>query len=148
MMVTKSSPVEKAASCFRGGYNCAQCVLLTMQEFWNVEDPLEPRVASAFGGGIGGRGSLCGALTGGIIAIGLNFGSNTPSPKEREEAYLLALKSYNRFKKECGSTLCRDLIGYDLTDPRELENAGNSEVFLDKCVHFVKKAVKILTDLK
>ena len=148
MTVDKSIYVEKAASHFREGYNCAQSVLLTMQKFWNVANPLEPKVASAFGGGIGRRGSLCGALTGGVIAIGLKYGTNKPLVEEREKAYSLALEFYNRFKKNCGSVLCRDLIGYDLTDPEELEKARNSNVFNEKCIYFVEKAIEILTALK
>jgi len=147
-MDRKAVYVEKAASLFKEGYNCAQSVLLTMQDFWNEKEPLEPKVASAFGGGIGGRGSLCGALTGGVIAIGQKYGSNKPIDKEREKAYFLALKFYDRFQKEFGSVFCRDLIGYDLTDPKERKKARDSNVFLNKCVHFVEKAVDILIDLK
>lgn len=148
MMVDKSVCVEEAVSHFKEGYNCAQSVLLAMQKFWRVENPLEPKVASAFGGGIGRRGSLCGALTGGVIAIGLRHGANKPNAREREKAYSLALKFYNQFEKDCSSVLCRDLIGYDLTNPRELEKARKSNVFAEKCVHFVEKAVEILTDLR
>ena len=146
-MNRKAVHMEKAASLFRGGYNCAQSVLLTMQDFWNEKKPLEPRIASAFGGGIGRRGSLCGALTGGVIAIGQKYGSNKPIPKERKKVYSLALEFYDRFQKELGSVFCRDLIGYDLTDPKELKKAGDSNVFLHKCVHFVEKAVDILIDI-
>lgn len=146
-MDRKAVYVEKAASRFREGYNCAQSVLLTMQEFWNEKKPLEPKIASAFGGGIGGRGSLCGALTGGVIAIGQKYGTNKPTGKEREKAYFLALKFYDRFQKEFGSVFCRDLVGYDLTDSQERKKARDDDVFLHKCVHFVEKAVDILTDL-
>jgi hypothetical protein len=59
----------------------------------------------------------------------------------------LALKFYDSFQKELGSVFCRDLIGYDLTDPKELKKAWDSKVFLNKCVHFVEKAVDILIDL-
>jgi len=119
-----------------------------MQKFWNVENPLEPKVASAFGGGIGRRGSLCGALTGGVIAIGLRYGTNKPIVEEREKAYTLALKFYTQFKENCGGVLCRDLIGFDLTNPDELAKARSSNVSMDKCVHFIEKAVEILIDLK
>lgn len=119
-----------------------------MQKFWNVKNSLEPKVASAFGGGIGGRGSLCGALTGGVIAIGLKYGTNKSIPEEREKAYLQALKFYTQFEKNCGGVLCRNLIGYDLTNPRELEQAKNSNIFARKCSHFVEEAIKILISLK
>ena len=147
-MNRKDVYVKKAASLFGQGYNCAQSVLLTMQEFWNEKKPVEPKVASAFGGGIGGRGSLCGALTGGVIAIGQKYGNNEPKSKGRDEAYSVALKFYDRFQKENGSVFCRDLIGYDLTDPKERTKARDSKVFLNKCVHFVEKAVDILIDLE
>ena len=147
-MNRKTIYVEKAASLFKEGYNCAQSVLLTMQEFWNEKKPLEPKVASAFGGGIGGRGSLCGALTGGVIAIGQKYGNNEPNSKGRDETYSVALKFYDRFQKEFGSVFCRDLIGYDLTDSKERKKAWESQVFLNKCVHFVEKAVDILIDLE
>ena len=139
--------VEKGASLFRKGYNCAQSVLLAMQDFWNEKDILEPKIASAFGGGIGRRGSLCGALTGGVIAIGQKYGSNRPVLGERGKAYSLALKFYDRFLEEHGSVFCRDLVGYDLTDPRELKKAWGSNVFFSKCLHFVERAVDILIDL-
>ena len=77
-MKQKAVYVGKVAALFREGYNCAQSVLLAMQDFWNERKPLEPKIASAFGGGIGKRGSLCGALTGGVITIGQKYGSNKP----------------------------------------------------------------------
>lgn len=119
-----------------------------MQRFWEVENPLEPKVASAFGGGIGRRGSLCGALTGGVITIGLRYGTNTPSSKTREQAYSMALEFYERFEKECGSVLCRDLIGYDLTNPEDLKAARSADAFMQKCVHFIRKAVEALIDME
>ncbi len=146
-MNRKAVYVEKGASLFRQGYNCAQSVLLTMQDFWNEKKTLEPKIASAFGGGIGRRGSLCGALTGGVIAIGQKHGSNKPITSERQKAYSLALTFYDRFQKEHGSVFCRDLIGYDLSDSKELKKAWDSNVFISKCLHFVEKAVEILIDL-
>ena len=78
--------VTKAVNYFRSGYICAQAVLTTMQEFWQVQAPVEPKIASAFGAGIGRRGSLCGALTGGILAINWVYRTNHPSSEERQLA--------------------------------------------------------------
>jgi hypothetical protein len=39
------------------------------------------------------------------------------------------------------------LRAHDLTDPKEQKKARDSNVFLNKCVHFVEKAVDILIDL-
>ena len=103
----KSIYVKEAIEHFKTGYNCAQSVLLTMQKFWKIDSPLEPKVVSIFGGGIGRRGSVCGALTGGATAIGVKYGTNTPISAERELGYLLALKFYNQFEIKCGSHMSR-----------------------------------------
>jgi len=140
---------EKAANHFKQGYNCAQTVLLTMQEYYDIcENKLIPKIATAFGGGIGRCGSLCGALTGAIMAIGLKHGTNKPILEEKEKAYKLAQKFYEQFVKACGSPFCRELIGYDLTDPEELERVRKLNVRDEKCSYFVKKTVEILIGLE
>jgi C_GCAxxG_C_C family probable redox protein len=140
---------ERAASLFKQDYNCAQSVLLTMQEYYGIRrNKLVPKIATAFGGGIGRRGSLCGALTGVIMAIGLKHGTNKTVMTEKEKAYEIALKFYDEFVRECGSPFCRELIGYDLTNPKDLERMRESNVRQEKCFHFVKKAVEIIVDLE
>jgi len=140
---------EKAVRHFKD-YNCAQSVLLTMQEYYGFRrSRLIPRIATAFGGGIGRRGSLCGALTGGVMSIGLRHGTDKPALSvDKEEAYKLALEFYERFVRECGSPFCRELIGYDLSDPEELEEMRRSNVRDEKCSSFVKRAVEILISLE
>jgi C_GCAxxG_C_C family probable redox protein len=120
-----------------------------MQEYYGIrKNRLIPRIATAFGGGIGRRGSLCGALTGAVMAIGLEHGTNKTVLIEKEKAYQIALKFYDQFVEECGSPFCRELIRYDLTNPEELERMRKSNVREEKCSHFVKKAVEILISLE
>ena len=140
---------EIAANYFKQDYNCAQSVLLTMQEYYGIrKNRLIPKIATAFGGGIGRRGSLCGALTGAIMAIGLKHGTDKTVLIEKEKAYKMALEFYDQFVKDCGSPFCRELIGYDLTDPEELERLRKSNVRDKKCSCFVRKAVEILISLE
>ena len=139
---------EKAVRHFRDdGYNCSQSVLLTMFEHWKCKNELVPKVATAFGGGIGRCGSVCGALTGGLMAIGTKYGTNEPSAEKRSNAYKLARKFYRQFEKQNGSVLCRELIGLDLSDAKQLKKAHEEDVFEKKCALFVKSAVEILTSL-
>jgi C_GCAxxG_C_C family probable redox protein len=146
-MKQKNMLSEKAASLFDEGYNCAQSVLLAMFEHWNGKDELIPKIATGFGGGIGRCGSVCGALTGGVMALGIKYGANEPSLEKRLKTYELARKFYKRFEKQHGSVLCRELIGYDLSKPEEYEKAKKAKVFETKCTDFVKKAVETLVEL-
>jgi C_GCAxxG_C_C family probable redox protein len=121
---------EKASSYFLKGYNCAQSVLLTMFEHWNGKNKLVPKIA-----------------TGGIMALSVRFGTNEPSSEKRKKAYELACAFYRSFEKQNGSVLCRELIGYDLSDSEELEKAHEAKVFEEKCSVFVKKTVELLLEL-
>jgi len=146
-MKQKNVLSEKAATLFKEDYNCAQSVLLTMFEHWNGKDEVIPKIATAFGGGIGRCGSVCGALTGGVMALGIKYGTNEPSLEKRLKAYELAQKFYKRFERQHGSVLCRELIGYDLSKPEELEEANKAKVFEEKCTNFVRKAVENLMEI-
>jgi C_GCAxxG_C_C family probable redox protein len=139
---------EKATRHFRDdGYNCSQSVLLTMAEHWKCKNELIPKVATAFGGGMGRCGSVCGALTGGLMAIGIRYGTNEPSAEKRSRAYELAETFYRQFEKQNRSVMCRELIGLDLSDAKQRKKAQEEHVFETKCTVFVESAVKILVAL-
>jgi C_GCAxxG_C_C family probable redox protein len=118
-----------------------------MFEFWNGENELIPKIATAFGGGIGRCGSICGALTGGVMTLGIKYGTNEPSLEKRLKAYETAQKFYKQFERQHRSVFCRELIGYDLSDPKELDEAYKAKVFEEKCAKIVRSAVEILLKL-
>lgn len=84
----------KAGVLFDGGYNCAQAVL---QATTGRSDPELLAIAEAFGGGIGKSGCLCGAVTGGVMALGL-------MGKGERNGELVAA-----FRREFRTTCCRGL---------------------------------------
>jgi len=84
----------KAGALYDGGYNCAQAVL---QASTGRSDPELLAMAEAFGGGIGASGCLCGAVTGGVMALGLK-GQGARSGE------LVAA-----FREEFRTTCCRGL---------------------------------------
>ncbi len=148
MKKPKSRFMDMALNYFNKDYNCAQSVVLAMREFYGVKrNPLIPKMATAFGGGIGRSGSLCGAVTGGVMAIGLKYGTDRTELIDKETAYAVAVEFYERFVKEFGSPFCRELTGCDLRDPKGLEKLRASNVREQKCSSYVKKAVEILVGL-
>jgi len=138
---------EKASNLFLKGFNCSQSVLMTMFEHWGGNNELVPKIATAFGGGIGRCGSVCGALTGGVLAIGVRFGTNEPSVEKRLQSYELSRKFYEQFEKRNKGVLCKELIGYTLSNPDEYVKATKENVFQKKCAGYVKTAVTILLEL-
>jgi C_GCAxxG_C_C family probable redox protein len=59
---------ELAGQHFSSGRNCCESVLLAHHR---DADPAFIEMAKAFGGGIGGSKCLCGAITGGVMALSL-----------------------------------------------------------------------------
>lgn len=57
-------------------YNCAQSVAMPFAEHAGIDEETARRFAANFGGGMK-RGSVCGAVTGGLMVLGL-FGLDDP----------------------------------------------------------------------
>ena len=70
---------EERARLYEATYHgCAECVLASIQELLGIDDPLTLRVSGCLTGGLGRTGRTCGALLGGIMALGLKYGRNDP----------------------------------------------------------------------
>ena len=135
---------EKAVTYFRNGYNCAQSVLLALSEHMNPQgkSDLIPKIATGFGGGIGRCGSVCGALTGSIMAVGIKYGSNETGVEKRAKAYANARKLLKKFEAQHGSATCRDLFKYDLSNPEQAVKARQEGAFEKVCHGLIKSAVE------
>lgn len=70
---------EKAGNHFKNGFNCAEAVAAAVLEGIGEDATGALAHATAFGGGFGRTfEEACGALSGGIIAIGQLFGRHSP----------------------------------------------------------------------
>jgi C_GCAxxG_C_C family probable redox protein len=135
---------QKAVQHFESGYNCAQSVLLTLYEHLEPEGKSElvPKIAAGFGGGIGRCGSVCGALTGSIMAVGIKYAPNEVGVEKRAKAYANARTLYQQFEKQHGTVFCRNLIKYDLSNPKEAAKARQEKAFEKVCNQLIKSAVE------
>jgi len=113
-----------------------------MQEELGIASDLIPGIALGFGGGLGRRGLVCGALNGGVMTIGLRYGPM----QEKDAAYAQVLELCRRFEGQHGSALCRELTGCDFTTPEGRQRWSDSDGHA-KCRQFVSTTVEILLDL-
>ncbi len=97
-------------------------------------------MAAAFAGGMF-RGDTCGAVTGALMAIGLAFGDDQKLVEEKAAEFQAA------FTGRFGSTICRELLGFDFSIPGELEKARESGKMGDACPAQVRGASEILQEL-
>jgi C_GCAxxG_C_C family probable redox protein len=136
---------KRAAQYFAAGFNCAEATLLSLSQHWKLESEVIPNVATCFGAGIGRKGSICGAVAGCIMALGLKMGRRNYADEERkEEAYAAALEFYLRFEKQFGSAICFNLTKCDLATIEGKRKYANLNLNKYLCENLVKEAVKNL----
>jgi C_GCAxxG_C_C family probable redox protein len=142
------SKAKEAKKQFEKGFSCAPAVFSTYSERFGLEKELALKIACGFGGGIGRMGRTCGAVTGAVMVIGLKHGqANAADEESRQETHKLVRKFIDKFAALYGSVECRELIGYDLSNSRELKSARESGTFESKCPGFVYDAAGILEDI-
>lgn len=111
---------RRAEKLFRDErYSCSEAVFVALAEAMGGSVPVDcVRLATGFRGGMG-CGDVCGAVSGGVMALGLALAPPTPggpSPELTE-----AVKRFReRFAQANGAIDCADLIREypDKTDPR------------------------------
>ena len=82
------STAEPASEKFLSGYNCAQSVLWAFAPRLNFDAEAALKIACGLGAGMGRRQEVCGAVTGGILALGLKFGRGSSDDRSvMEKAY-------------------------------------------------------------
>ncbi len=107
---------DAAVAKFSEGYNCAQSVLWAFCEDLGLDADTALRVACGFGGGMGRRQEVCGAVSGAIMAIGLKHGRGEGEDRAvTDAAYAKVRELMALFEARLGSYVCRDLLdGCDL----------------------------------
>lgn len=128
--------------------NCAQSAFRVFARDLGMDEDLALSVSQGFGGGMGHTGSVCGAVTGAYMALGLaNKTSKDNARQNIDKTYALMTEFNRRFEELHGSTNCTQLLGYDLSKPEGMKAAADAKVFITMCPNFVNDAVKIVEAL-
>lgn len=132
---------QRSGELFNQGLCCSESVLQAVAESRGIQSELIPKIATGLCGGISRSGNICGAVSGGVLAIGLCFGRSQPgqSPDEtvrRVRAFLA--KCEQRF----GSTNCERLVGCRLDTP-EGQQFFKEHNLREKCAGFTSEAARM-----
>lgn len=124
--------IEKYTRAFHEArLNCAEAVLTILCEYYGVGGDVYPRIATPFGGGVAGSQGICGALTGGMMAIGLMLGREMGGDKA--PSYEMGKQLLAWAGEKCGSCMCREISGVDMSAPEQMvafraENGGHATI--------------------
>jgi len=126
---------QKATELFNQGYSCSESIVRAAFELGFIDNKIDiaslTRITSAFSGGMGDSGCLCGAVAGAQIVIGHIFGRDdisTPSNGIKS----IAKQFVEKFIEKRKATCCRVL------------NAAKSRA---NCAGIVAESAEILENL-
>ena len=106
--VSVAKITKDAEDLFRGGFFCSEAVVSSIRSNFEIDVPeVVISMASGFPVGIGRSKCLCGAVSGGVMAIGLVFGRTVQKDPQVGETLRLSKELHDWFKEANGkNALC------------------------------------------
>lgn len=115
---------ETAEKYYRDGdFYCSEAIVKTIKDEFKLD--ISDNViaaASGFPVGMGGSGCTCGAVAGGIIALGLVFGRTVAKDEKVNKIMALSNELHDLFKQRHKNLCCRVLTkGMTLGTPEHMK---------------------------
>lgn len=134
---------------FLSGYNCAQAVLYSFCDDLGLESDTALKLACGFGAGMARKQEVCGAVSGGIIVIGLKHGRGENQERSQaEESYGKVRMLMAQFEGRHGTCNCRTLLdGCDLNTPEGQRSFKERDLLHKTCKGCVETVVESLETL-
>ncbi len=138
---------EKAVEYYNNNFNCSQGVFTAFATELGIDEKLALRLGTNFGGGER-KGEVCGAVAGALMVLGLRCGHcDSDDLESKSRAYKISEEFMDRFISRNGSVICRNLLGYDLTNAEDLKMIRNKNLFRTVCPEMVRCAAEILDEM-
>jgi C_GCAxxG_C_C family probable redox protein len=144
-------PIEHARRLFLDGrnlYGCAETTFRVLKTAYRLDDPDDTSAAMALNGGVGYGGGICGAISGGALAVGLLAGRRIRSHRQAKRvAREVTAQVMDEFREAHGAVDCRELIGLDLRAPGAHHAFIRSGVWRDRCMAQIEFVVSRMAPL-
>ena len=107
---------EKAVENHKKGCNCAQAVACVFADRLGYSEEELFRLTEAFGGGMGGTGGVCGAVSAMVFVAGgvKSHGMDKLPETNKKESYVFARKLMEKFEAKVGTVTCGEIKGKKL----------------------------------
>jgi C_GCAxxG_C_C family probable redox protein len=140
---------EIAVTKFLEGYNCAQAVFYSFCDDLGIEKNNALKMACGFGAGMGLKEEVCGAVSGGIIVIGAEFGRGEKDDRTATElTYAKTRELMDQFARKHGTFICRKLLqGCELTTEEGQKSFKENDLLNKICTPCVQSVVEILENI-
>ena len=139
---------ETARNLFLSGCSCSQAVFAAFADELGIDQDTALKLASSFGGGMGGMRETCGAVSGMLMVAGLKWGYSEVGNLDIKTAhYARTRKLIESFKAEHKTIVCRELLEH-LGEMKKDPSARTAEYYkVRPCVLFVETAARLLDEM-
>jgi C_GCAxxG_C_C family probable redox protein len=137
---------EAAIKKFEEGYNCAQAVLYSFCDDLKLDVNTALKISCGFGGGMGRRQEVCGAVSGGVMAIGMLYGRGENEDRSyTENTYQKVRDFMDKFSEKHNTCICRELLnGCSLLTPEGREEYREKDLVNKVCKQCIRDAAEII----
>jgi C_GCAxxG_C_C family probable redox protein len=141
-----SSKSEVAAGKLIEGFSCAQSVFYSFCDDFHFDKNTALKIACGFGAGMGRKEEVCGAISGGIMVLGIKYGRGEKDEKTATElTYAKTRELMDKFTQRNGTFICRKLLnGCELTTEQGQKEFKEKDFLNKTCKQCVQSAVEIL----
>lgn len=138
---------EEITKGFMEGFDCSMQVLAKLAPEIGLTEEQGKRLGSCFGVGMM-QGSVCGAVSAAMIAIGYKYGNTKPKDMAQKGLCMAKRQEFiDRFTEEFGSVTCPGLLKLDLRLEEDAKKANEIGVITNICPKFCVKAIEIAKDV-
>lgn len=136
---------EKARELFLARCSCSQAVLAAFADDLGMTQETARKLASSFGGGMGGMRETCGAVSGMLMVAGLKWGYSEVGDLSVKAAHYARVRALvEAFRAEHGTIICRELLAH-LGTLRQEPSARTAAYYKERpCALFVETAARLL----
>ena len=124
-------------------------MLYAFREESDLPEETALKIACGLGAGMGRKEEVCGAVTGGILVLGMRHGRGSKDERSAMDlTYLRTRELMDEFAKKHGTFICRKLLkGCELTTEEGQKHFKEKDFLKKICAPCVQSVVEILESI-
>jgi len=137
----------QAKALHGSGSNCAQAVLCAFSETVGFDRALAHRLSTCLGAGFGRKQLVCGAISGGAMALGAAFGNDSGVDlKAKERSYAMVNRFITQLEHEFGASDCATLLGVDLETESGRAEVKARSLNISVCDRIIGRSAELVAE--
>ncbi|GFI04068.1 phytochrome-like protein cph2 [Lachnospiraceae bacterium] len=139
---------ERADQLLHQQYHCSQALFGAFAQDLGLDLKTALKISTCFGGGMR-QGGTCGCITAAMLVLGMALGFHDPLDRELEVYGNQKTDEFiRRFTaKMDGMNNCKDILGKDISKPKELAIIRKEGLIFQKCPHAINVSIELLEEM-